>query len=75
MYNVFRTLFDILTKLILLCLVEIMSHVDLKSTKYLKQMKRQALKCQKVSLEVLRAGTSSSVVEVVPPMTTFSLFF
>ena len=48
-FNVFRTLFDILTELLtLLCLVEIMFHVNQKSTKYLKQLKGQALNCQKV---------------------------
>ena len=52
-----------------MCLVEIMSHVNPKLTKYLKQLKCQALKRQKVLLEVLGMGTSSSAVEVVPPMT------
>jgi len=44
-----------------------MAQVDPESTKYLKQLKRQTLKRQKVPLEVLGMGTSSLTADVTLP--------
>jgi len=47
-----------------------MSRIDPKSVNILKQLKRQAAKRKKRSLEVLGAGTSTPILDVVPQVAT-----